>query len=101
MTWSRFGQWLLSGDQGGYIKYWQQNMNNVHMFPAHNSSIRGITCCPDDTMFATCSDDHTIQIWDFLRPTRKNSSTSSTRYVRTFFYAVCENMQYFFVVLSN
>lgn len=101
MTWSRFGQWLLSGDQGGYIKYWQQNMNNVHMFPAHNSSIRGITCCPDDTMFATCSDDHTIQIWDFLRPTRKNCSTSSTRYVRTFFYAVCENMQYFFVVLSN
>lgn len=73
MCWSRGSQWLVSGDQNGYIKYWQQNMNNVHMFLAHpNVSIRGITFCPDDTMFATCADDHTIQIWDFLR-TRRNT----------------------------
>lgn len=67
MSWSRYGNWLLSGDQHGYIKYWQNNMNNVHMFQAHRDcAVRGLTFCPDDTMFATCADDHTIQIWNFL-----------------------------------
>ena len=32
MSWSQNGNWLATGDQGGYIKYWQQNMNNCCMF---------------------------------------------------------------------
>ena len=35
MSWSNDGHWLATGDHGGYIKYWQQNMNNCCMFQAH------------------------------------------------------------------
>ena len=27
--------WLLTGDDQGFIKYWQSNMNNVQMYQAH------------------------------------------------------------------
>ena len=32
MVWSRNDQWMVTGDHGGYVKYWQSNMNNVKMF---------------------------------------------------------------------
>lgn len=42
MTWSRGDQWMVTGDHGGYIKYWQSNMNNVRMFQGHKEAVRGI-----------------------------------------------------------
>jgi hypothetical protein len=43
MIWSRNEQWMLTGDDKGYVKYWQANMNNVKMFQGHiNESIRGL-----------------------------------------------------------
>ena len=42
MIWSRNDQWMVTGDHGGYIKYWQMNMNNVKMFQAHKDPLRGI-----------------------------------------------------------
>ncbi|TKR59859.1 hypothetical protein L596_029471 [Steinernema carpocapsae] len=35
MQWSHNEQWMISADHDGYVKYWQPNMNNVHMFIAH------------------------------------------------------------------
>lgn len=32
----------LQGDDGGYIKYWQSNMNNVTMFLAHKDKVREV-----------------------------------------------------------
>ena len=32
MKWSNNESWMVTGDHGGYIKYWQSNMNNVKMF---------------------------------------------------------------------
>ena len=32
MVWSHNDQWMVTGDHGGYVKYWQSNMNNVKMF---------------------------------------------------------------------
>ena len=32
MEWSHNDVWMVTGDHGGYIKYWQSNMNNVKMF---------------------------------------------------------------------
>ena len=129
---------MVTADHGGYVKYWQSNMNNVKMFQAHKEPIRALRCaflfsfihlihstllcvtrifismthnyestlinylkgfsplllvsdpnsapikvelellnsmishslysfCPTDTKFATCSDDGTVRIWDFLR----------------------------------
>uniref|UniRef100_A0A803TCU9 WD repeat domain 33 n=1 Tax=Anolis carolinensis TaxID=28377 RepID=A0A803TCU9_ANOCA len=40
MTWSRNDMWMLTADHGGYVKYWQSNMNNVKMFQAHKEAIR-------------------------------------------------------------
>ncbi|XP_013777092.1 pre-mRNA 3' end processing protein WDR33-like [Limulus polyphemus] len=67
MMWSHSDVWMVTGDHAGYVKYWQSNMNNVKMFQAHKEPLRGISFCPMDTKFATCSDDGTVRIWDFLR----------------------------------
>ena len=42
MIWSRNEQWMLTGDDKGYVKYWQANMNNVKMFQGHLDAIRGL-----------------------------------------------------------
>jgi len=42
MIWSRSEQWMLTGDDKGYLKYWQANMNNVKMFQGHTEAIRGL-----------------------------------------------------------
>ena len=39
---------MLSGDHGGYIKYWQSNMNNVKMFQAHKEAVRSVSFAPTD-----------------------------------------------------
>ncbi|EDV24170.1 uncharacterized protein TRIADDRAFT_26233 [Trichoplax adhaerens] len=67
MIWSHNDTWLLTTDTGGYIKYWQSNMNNVQMFEGHKEAIREASFCPTDIKFTTCSDDGTVKIWDFLR----------------------------------
>ena len=87
MCWSRDGNWLATGDHGGidtsnksyfvinilgYIKYWQQNMNNCCMFQAHKDQpCRGISFSPTDVKFASCSDDGTVRIWDFYTRTEE------------------------------
>ncbi|KAJ2034344.1 WD repeat-containing protein 33 [Coemansia sp. S3946] len=65
MEWSHNAQWMISGDQGGIIKYWQPNMNNVKVFAAHKAGIHGLS--PSDTKFASASDDQQLKIWDFIR----------------------------------
>lgn len=42
MVWSRNDSWMVTGDQNGYVKYWQSNMNNVKMFQAHKEPVRAI-----------------------------------------------------------
>lgn len=66
MNWNHSDTWMVTADQGGYVKYWQSNMNNVKMFQAHKEPVRAVTFCPTDTKFATCSDDGTVRVWDFL-----------------------------------
>ncbi|XP_037537361.1 pre-mRNA 3' end processing protein WDR33 [Nematolebias whitei] len=67
MTWSHNDMWMLTADHGGYVKYWQSNMNNVKMFQAHKEAVREASFSPTDNKFATCSDDGTVRIWDFMR----------------------------------
>lgn len=42
MVWSNNDLWLLTGDHGGFVKYWQSNMNNVKMYEAHKEPVRGL-----------------------------------------------------------
>lgn len=61
------GEWMVSCDNGGYVKYWASNMNNVAVFQAHKDHpVRNVSLSPSDTKLATCSDDATIRIFDFL-----------------------------------
>lgn len=67
MIWSHDENWMLSGDQKGVIKYWQSNMNNLKAFNAHQDTIRDLSFSPSDAKFASCSDDNTVKVWDFVR----------------------------------
>ncbi|CAF1231236.1 unnamed protein product [Adineta steineri] len=66
MIWSNNEQWMLTGDHNGFVKYWQSNMNNVKVYQAHNDPVRGLTFSPNDSKFASCSDDSFIRIFDFM-----------------------------------
>ena len=66
MKWSHNDTWMVTGDHGGYIKYWQSNMNNVKMFQAHKDPVRCVSFSPTDAKFASCSDDGTVRVWDFF-----------------------------------
>lgn len=66
MIWSRNEQWMITGDDKGYIKYWQANMNNVKMFQGHSEAIRGLSFSPTDAKFTSCSDDRSVRIFDFV-----------------------------------
>lgn len=66
MKWSHNDTWMVTADHGGYIKYWQSNMNNVKMFQAHKDPVRCVSFSPTDTKFASCSDDGTVRVWDFF-----------------------------------
>ena len=66
MIWSHNEQWMLTGDDKGYVKYWQANMNNVQMYPAHLEAVRGLSFSPTDAKFTSCSDDRTVRIFDFV-----------------------------------
>jgi polyadenylation factor subunit 2 len=65
MTWTNNENWMVTGDHGGVIKYWQPNMNNVQAFTAHKEAVRSISFCCTDVKFVSGSDDVTLKIWDF------------------------------------
>ncbi|KAI3384090.1 hypothetical protein SNEBB_006443 [Seison nebaliae] len=66
MKWTNNEQWLVSGDNGGIIKYWQANMNAVNVYQAHKDlAIKSLCISPSDTKLATCADDGTLRIHDF------------------------------------
>lgn len=70
LVFSHNGQYLLSGDHDGVVKYWTSSLEKVHQIQAHSNeegmpTVRSITFAPGDTKFATCSDDKLIKIWDF------------------------------------
>ncbi|KAK9936564.1 hypothetical protein M0R45_013400 [Rubus argutus] len=67
MAWSHSDIWI-SGDDGGSIKYWQTNMNNVKANKsAHKESVRDLSFCKTGLKFCSCSDDIFVKIWDFER----------------------------------
>ncbi|WFD43551.1 pre-mRNA cleavage and polyadenylation factor (CPF) complex subunit [Malassezia psittaci] len=65
MEWSHNGQWLISADQNGQIKYFQNNMNNVQALMGHRDAVRGLSFSPDDQRFVSASDDSSLKIWSF------------------------------------
>lgn len=66
IIWSHNGHWMLSGDEKGVVKYWLPNMQNMKAFQAHDDTIRDLSFSCTDNKFATCSDDNTVKVWDFI-----------------------------------
>lgn len=73
MKYSHAGEWLISGDQDGLLKVWQPNFNNVKMQRAHSEVMRDIAWSPNDSKFATCSDDGSVKVWSFASMTEETS----------------------------
>jgi polyadenylation factor subunit 2 len=67
MVFSHSDQYLLSGDNSGYVKYYEPNFNCVKVFQAHEQPLRQACFAPTDLKFVTCSDDGFVKIWDFVR----------------------------------
>lgn len=65
IEWSPSGDWLLSGDHEGLIKYSQPNMNIVKVLPAHTEAIRDLAFSPSSSKFVTASDDGSMKLWNF------------------------------------
>lgn len=87
MIWSHNSNWMITGDDGGIIKYWQSNMNNFKAFQAHKEAVRDLSFCPTDLKFASCSDDVTLKIWDFAKCQEEHTLTGKKIFFSFFFYS--------------
>lgn len=75
MVYSHNGDWLLSGDHEGVIKFWQPNFNNVNILPAHREVVRDLAFSPNDTKFVSASDDGTLKVWNFHSASEETTLT--------------------------
>ncbi|PRQ37620.1 putative transcription factor WD40-like family [Rosa chinensis] len=76
MAWSFDDEDWISGDDGGTIRYWKSNMNNVLVNEsAHQESVRDLSFCRSNLKFCSCSDDATVKIWDFERCQQEQTLT--------------------------
>eukprot|EP00884_Botryococcus_braunii_P007577 jgi/Botrbrau1/16820/Bobra.150_2s0047.1 len=83
MLYSHNENWLISGDDGGLIKYFKPNFELVKVYPTHKEAVRGVSMSPTDLKFATCSDDSTVRIWDFARCSEDSTLSGHGGDVRT------------------
>ena len=80
LVYSHSGEWLISADHEGIIKYWTTTLNPVKDLPdAHaGSPVRDLSFSPTDAKFVSCADDATIKVWDFERGTLERVLGAST-----------------------
>ena len=71
VTWSNYGDFMVSGDKVGLLKYWMNNMNEVKKFTGHKDAVRAISFSPSDLKFVTGADDTTLKLWDFETATEE------------------------------
>jgi hypothetical protein len=71
MTYTHAGNFLISGDDAGNVRYWRTNLELVKNYSAHKEAIRQLTFAPGDMKFASASDDSTVRVWDFARVTEE------------------------------
>lgn len=65
LEWAPSGEFLLSGDHDGCIKYSQPNMNIVKVLPAHTEAVRDLAFSPGSNKFVSASDDGSMKLWNF------------------------------------
>jgi polyadenylation factor subunit 2 len=65
LTYTHSGQFFLSADNSGALKYFTPTINNLTTIQAHREACRAISFSPNDEKFATGGDDGAIKIWSF------------------------------------
>ena len=48
IVWSHDFKWMISGDKGGFVKYWDANMAMSHNMQAHAEPVQELTFSPTD-----------------------------------------------------
>jgi len=64
MEWTPEETVLVSGDQLGVIKFWDQFLYNFQTVQAHKDSICDISIAPTGLKFCSCADDSHAKSWD-------------------------------------
>ncbi|GAB4820925.1 hypothetical protein N2152v2_007971 [Parachlorella kessleri] len=67
MVFTHNGNFLVSGDDSGTVRYWKPNLELLQTVGAHREAVRGVAFSPTDLKYATASDDSTVKVWDFAR----------------------------------
>ncbi|GKV12515.1 hypothetical protein SLEP1_g23646 [Rubroshorea leprosula] len=70
IIWSYNDNWMVSGDDQGSIRYWENNTKHVEAFSAYEESVRDLR---KDLKFCSRSDDAIIKIWDFAKCQEEHS----------------------------
>ena len=66
MVWSHNENWMVTSDDGGFIKYQKTNMTNVKANKsAHKESVHDLSFSRIDLKFFSCSNDANVKVWDF------------------------------------
>lgn len=64
MAWSKYSDFVLSGDNDGNIKILTSSLTNfTTLSGAHAGPVQGLSFSPTDPKYVSCSDDNTVQIW--------------------------------------
>jgi polyadenylation factor subunit 2 len=65
LSYTHSGQFFLSADNSGALKYFTPTINNLTTIQAHREACRAISFSPNDEKFATGGDDGAIKVWSF------------------------------------
>ncbi|KAJ9119667.1 hypothetical protein QFC22_003377 [Naganishia vaughanmartiniae] len=65
LSYTHSGQFFLSSDNSGALKYFTPQINNLTTLQAHREACRAISFSPTDEKFATGGDDGLVKIWTF------------------------------------
>ncbi|KAJ9127615.1 hypothetical protein QFC24_001025 [Naganishia onofrii] len=65
LSYTHSGQFFLSADNSGSLKYFTPQINNLTTLQAHREACRAISFSPTDEKFATGGDDGHVKIWTF------------------------------------
>ncbi|PSN17130.1 hypothetical protein C7271_19355, partial [filamentous cyanobacterium CCP5] len=59
------GETLFTGDNVGHVRQWRSHdLHPIGAIEAHSSYIWHLVLSPDQKHLATCSEDHTVKVWD-------------------------------------
>ncbi|KAG9066993.1 hypothetical protein KI688_012905 [Linnemannia hyalina] len=67
LTYSHDGGWIATGSYGGQLQLWNVTATTLGLgwtWPAHTAGFDSIVFSPDDRLIASCSGDHTVNLWD-------------------------------------